>query len=390
MKPSRNPPLSIEDLDRAAGSPDVEDRRRAMQALLIRIRRDASNGPAALPIFRRVVALERDGWTAALAARGVEDIEGAIAARPVWMALLGRESPDVVANAAGSSTDPWYLPALLDLMNRRHEPEVRGAVIRALGRIPNEGVFPAIIGFLDDPALRVDVIEALADQGDLRARPHLERLVEDETETGDFDDRGAPVRIGYLAWTAIRRFDEPDLARHYGLAVFRPFNHEVWGDPVPPMLGGPPPFRIEPAAPVSTPAAAPPPPAPVPPFPVTSRVASAPVASAPRPVTFPATFMGFQLIAAVPMALAVVEVFWSIFLLAMLAEAIRLGEETPLRTQPHLLDQLGMIPGILGVLAAIAIPFRYRLKTLEYVALVVGALACLPLVLLFAQEWLTR
>jgi len=64
-----------------------------MQALLIRIRRDPSSGPAALPTFRRVVALERDGWAASLGARGVEDIEGAIAARPVWMAPLGRESP---------------------------------------------------------------------------------------------------------------------------------------------------------------------------------------------------------------------------------------------------------------------------------------------------------
>jgi hypothetical protein len=150
------------------------------------------------------------------------------------------------------------------------------------------------------------------------------------------------------------------------------------------MLGGPPPFRVEHAAPAS----APPPPAPVPSSPVTSQVAAARVATAARPVTFPATFMGFQLVAAVPMALAVLEVFWTVFLLAMLAEAIRLGEETPLRT--HLLDLLAMIPGTLGVLAAIVIPFRFRLKMLERVALVVGALACLPLVLLFAQEWLTR
>jgi hypothetical protein len=88
------------------------------------------------------------------------------------------------------------------------------------------------------------------------------------------------------------------------------------------------------------------------------------------------------------MAFAVLEIFWTVFLLAMLAEAIRLGEETPLRT--HVLDELGMIPGVVGVLAAVVIPLRYRLTTLEYVALVVGALACLPLVLLFGQELLTR
>jgi hypothetical protein len=42
------------------------------------------------------------------------------------------------------------------------------------------------------------------------------------------------------------------------------------------------------------------------------------------------------------------------------------------------------------VLAALVIPFRYRLKLREYAALVVGALACLPLVILFGEEWLTR
>jgi hypothetical protein len=379
MKPGRTPTLSIDDLGRAAESPEVEDRRRAMQALLIRIRRDPSIGPAALPIFHRVVARERDGWAAVLAARGVEDIEGALAARSVWTALLDRESPQVVRSAAGSVTDPWYLPALFDLMNRRNEAEVRGAAIRALGRMPNEEVFPAIIGFLDDPELRVDVIEALADQGDERARPHLMRLVEDQTETGEWDERGAAVTIGHLAWTAIRRFDEPDLARHYGPAVYGPFNHEAWGDPVPPMLGGPPPFRIPPASPHPTPPpAAPPPRAP------RTRFSGAPTFS----FALPATFKGFQLVALVPMAFAVLEIFWTVFLLAMLAEAIRLGEETPLRT--HVLDELGMIPGVVGVLAAVVIPLRYRLTTLEYVALVVGALACLPLVLLFGQELLTR
>jgi hypothetical protein len=387
VKPLRSTSLSVDDLGRAADSPDPDDRIRALQALLIRLRREPASGAAALPIFRRVCLRERRGWPATLAARGVEEIEGALAARPVWMALLDRESPEVVASAAGSLTDAWYLPALRDLLNRRGEVEVRGAAIRALGRIPDESVFPAIIGFLDDPALRVYVIEALADQGDERARPHLMRLVEDQTETGEWDDRGAPVRIGYLAWTAIRRFDEPDLARHYGPAMFRPFAHEAWGDPVPPMLGGPPPFTIAPVAP------APPSPSSPPSHPPQAATA----APAPRTrfsgvafpsFAFPSTFKGFQLVALAPLALAVVEVFWTVFLLAMLAEAIRLGEQTPLRT--NALYPLGMIPGVLGVLAALVIPFRYQLKLREYAAVVVGALACLPLVILLGQEWLTR
>jgi hypothetical protein len=380
MKSRPLTPLSIDDLGRASRSPDTDDRSRAMQALLIRIRREPSLGAAALPIFRHATRFERVGWIVTLAARGVEEIEGAVVARRVWTELLDRESPDIVASAAASLTDPAYLPALMELLHRRSEPEVRGAAIRAPGRIPNESVFPAIVGFLDDPALRVHVIEALADQGDTRATPHLEPLVGDETETGEWDDRGAPVRIGYLAWNAIRRFNEPDMARHYGLATYRPFHDAGWGDPVPPMLGGPPPFRFEPVAQAS--AAPPPPPAPAP----RSRFSLPPLTAPLRQI--PATIKGFHLVALLPMALAVVELFWTVFLLAMLAEAIRLGEETPLRT--HALDVMAMIPGVLGVLAAVVIPFRYRLKALEYVALVVGALACLPLVLLFGQEWLAR
>ena len=72
--------LSIDDLRRAAESPDLEDRGRAMQALLIRIRRDPALNDTALPIFHRVCARERHGWPATVAARGIEDIEGDVAA----------------------------------------------------------------------------------------------------------------------------------------------------------------------------------------------------------------------------------------------------------------------------------------------------------------------
>jgi hypothetical protein len=382
------PPLAalrIEDLRRAAESPELEDRGRAMQALLIRIRRDPSLKAAALPIFRRVCAREPHGWPATLAARGIEDIEGDIAARSVWTELLQRESPQMVSDAAGSLTDPWYVPMLLDLLQRRSEPEVRAAVIRALGRMKNQAVFPAVIGFLDDPALRLAVIEALASQGDVRARPYLEPLVDDQTETGEWDERGAPVRVGSLAWNALRRIDEPELA-----ALYRhlPFNELAWGDPVPPMLGGPPPFRFEAAADAP----------PVAPSPATpTRAAQAPAVAVPSapprsrfagpPWSFalPATVNGFRLVAAVPMMFAVASFAWAFALLVGLLEASRVGEKTILQTDA--LGPLGMIPGVLGVLAALVIPLLYRLKALEFLVLVVGALACLPMTLLFGREW---
>ncbi len=110
-------------------------------------------------------ARDPHGWPATLGRLGIEDIVGDVAARGVWTELLGRESPQMVSHAAGSLTDSWYVPALLDLLNRRREREVRAAVILALGRMKNEAVVPAIVGFLDDPALRLAVIEALASQG---------------------------------------------------------------------------------------------------------------------------------------------------------------------------------------------------------------------------------
>ena len=352
-----------------------------MQALLIRIRRDPSLNDAALPIFRRACVRETHGWPATLAARGIEDIEGNVAARRVWTELLERESPQMVSDAAGSLTDSWYVPMLLDLLNRRSEPEVRGAVIRALGRMKNEAVFPAIVGFLGDPALRLAVIEALASQGDARARPHLEPLVEDETETGDWDERGAAVRVGYLAWNALRRIDEPELAAHYR---YLPFNELAWGDPVPPMLGGPPPFRIEPVAQAPATTSLPPvhaPPAVAPPAAPRSQF-SGPAWS----FALPATVRGFQLVAGVPLMFAVASFVWAFALLIGLLEASRLGEKTILQTDA--LGPLGMVPSLLGVLAALVIPFVYRLKAREYLVLVVGALGCLPMLILFGREWL--
>jgi hypothetical protein len=96
-------------------------------------------------------------------------------------------------------------------------------------------------------------------------------------------------------------------------------------------------------------------------------------------LTLSSTLLGLRLVSLVPVALAFVEVFWTLALL---------GSETTLQTRE--LDAVGMIPGLLGVLAAIVIPFLYRLKWFEYLALVAGALLCLPLVIAFGSEWLAQ
>ena len=197
-----------------------------MQALLNRVRREPALRAAALPVFRAVLANEVHAWPGVLAARGVEHIEGHIAARHVWFELLQRQSPELVRNAALSLTDVFYVPALIDLLQRRDEPEVRGAVIRALGRIRHRDVLPAIVRFVDDLLLRADVVEALGDHGDARAKPYLKPLLTDDSDSGTRDERGAVLSIANLAWTALRRFDDAAFDRACTPAKFQPFDHE--------------------------------------------------------------------------------------------------------------------------------------------------------------------
>jgi len=226
MHPLFGPSATLDDLRRAARSPDPEDRGRGMQALLNRVRREPALQATALPVFRDVLASDEYAWPGVLAARGVEHIEGPVAARAVWLELLERKSPQLVRNAALSLTDVFYVPALIELLQRRDEPDVRSSVIRALGRIRHRNVLPAIIGFVDDPLLRADVVEALGDQGDARAKPYLQPLLTDDSDSGTRDERGAVLTIAHLAWTALRRFDDPAFDRACTPATFRPFDHE--------------------------------------------------------------------------------------------------------------------------------------------------------------------
>jgi hypothetical protein len=85
------------------------------------------------------------------------------------------------------------------------------------------------------------------------------------------------------------------------------------------------------------------------------------------------------------MFFAVASFVWAFVLLIGLAEAYRVGEKTILQTDAFGL--LGMIPSVLGVVAATVIPFVYRLKAREYLVLAAGALGCLPMLLLFGREW---
>lgn len=95
----------------------------------------------------------------------------------------------------------------------------------------------------------------------------------------------------------------------------------------------------------------------------------------------------FHLISLVPLGFAVLELVWGFLLLVMIAEAK--GKLSQTRAQTHTIDAVGMIPAILGIIAAIIITFRWTLTTLDRIVIVIGTLTCLPLLIAFGKELMT-
>jgi hypothetical protein len=95
----------------------------------------------------------------------------------------------------------------------------------------------------------------------------------------------------------------------------------------------------------------------------------------------------FHFISLVPLGFAALELIWTFILMVAIAEAK--GKLSKTRAQTHMIDALGMIPSILGIIAAVVIMFRWPLTTLDRIVVIVGVLACLPLLYLFGKELMT-
>jgi HEAT repeat protein len=156
-----------------------------------------------LPVFQAAATAAADGLTAIAAAAGIEYIAGKVVAEPIWQALLHHADEQVVVCAAFDLTDPSFAPTMLQLLAIRPELRVRCAALRALGRMKAPGSFDVLVAHLAQNETQITAIEALEDFGDLRAIPHLEPFLTDETEVGIRDERGAVLQMCNIAYHAV-------------------------------------------------------------------------------------------------------------------------------------------------------------------------------------------
>lgn len=335
------PTFSFDQVEHDSASADHEIRGRAMQALLVQVQKDPASHERAIGLFRRVLATEQHAWPAISAARGLECIVGPAEARATWLALFEHPNPLLVGNAVLLQTDASYVEPLLDLLRRRKEPDVESAVLRALGRIKHSDVYPVLIEYLANPNRRVNAIEALADQGDARAIPHLEQFLNDETELGHRDERGAVIRVSHIAWTGIRRLRDPSINEAYRTPAYIPF--ESMPTSLPTME---PPLVLQTAA-------------------TTGR-------------------RRFRVLSCLPLIIAGIQIPW--FAAVMFGEFVTTGAISRDKWYSHWIDLSLTFPPVVGVMAAIALLVRMKGITLgERICLILGLLACTFFTCIFGQ-----
>src|SRR4051812_43758639 len=138
-----NPKLDQIKADLAAS--DGATRSRAIQELLQWVQSDRAIHTEALPVLEQVVKAEREPWPAAYAARGIECVAGADAARRIWLDLLNRADAMFVRVIALSIADPSYAPVLVELLQRRPEMSIHTGVITTLGRMRDPASFAVLV-----------------------------------------------------------------------------------------------------------------------------------------------------------------------------------------------------------------------------------------------------
>lgn len=195
--------LSLDQIQRDVLSTVQGIRGYAMQSLLMQCRENPALHAAALPIFKAHVFTAPDYMTAANAARGIELIAGQDEGRRTWITLLNRADAKFAADIATVIKDPFYLPALLRILESRPDFAIQTAVMRTLGRMKDGQALAPIVARLADRSLRPHAIEALADLGDPRAIPHLEPLLRDKTDAWPEDNHGPMLRVCDLASSAL-------------------------------------------------------------------------------------------------------------------------------------------------------------------------------------------
>ena len=199
---------ALDEIKANAISGDADARTRAMQALLDLARRDPNSHQEAISIFKGALDHERSPWAAISAAQGIAHILGPAEGRRAWQQLLDHPRGEF-ATIAASLVDASMSDGLLKSLNERHEPQVRIAIMRALGRLKHAPALLPLAQQLSEPAMRPHAIEALADLGDPTALNHLKPLLRDKSNAWRADSQGPMLRVCDIAKVAIDRLTPP-------------------------------------------------------------------------------------------------------------------------------------------------------------------------------------
>lgn len=164
---------------------------------------------------------DEDDWTPLWAAVALGELKDERAV-PALLRLLELEEGDVLSEAAVEALakiGPRALPGLLVFAKDARSWEARHYAYAALGLIPGDASLNALIRALDtDPLLWSALAAALADLGDRRALPALQRLLPrcDAGESGPVREAIAILEGSHPAYPKLH--EKPWQSRYAGIA----------------------------------------------------------------------------------------------------------------------------------------------------------------------------
>ena len=158
----------------------------------------------ALEVFRKWADAAPDQYVAIQAAKGLRLVAGEEAFREVWLKLMTDPRESFVLNTLHRTTEPVWVPVVLEMLERRSELSVRQSILCCLGQMQDRSVLPVLLKYLPDKDLQGYAVIGLTRLGDPRAIPHLEPWLADKTPLWPVDNHGPMETMGDVAANAIK------------------------------------------------------------------------------------------------------------------------------------------------------------------------------------------
>lgn len=297
--------------------------------------RDPDVHAEALTVFRKWAAAAPDQYVAIQAAKGLRIVAGEEAFREIWLKLLNDPRESFVLNTLHLTTEPVWVPVVLEMLERRTEFSIRQSILCCLGQMQDRSVLPVLLKYLPDKDLKGYAVIGLTRLGDPRAIPHLEACLADKTPLWPVDNHGPMETMGDAAANAIR------------------------------ALRGNDPRGAAPAAASIAGAVAPLRPPAVPSPPTAARV--------PPPAGPPA--QGGYLLAYAPLGAALLTA--AIFMVVVIVVLEKRGQSGASGQTQRIVDLVITFPGLAGLLLGIVALSRFAtLRLIERVACIAGTILC--------------